>query len=82
MHDPAYAGKAILVVRRTLLLPVDKMRALTDHYPCSPMLGGMTVRVQKAGLAALAIALSGAAMALLPPWPAALAIWSVLAAGR
>ena len=44
--------------------------------------GALTVEVRRAGLAVLAISCAGAAMTLLPPYPAALAIWSILAAGR
>ena len=44
--------------------------------------GAMTVRVQNAGVTIFAIAFAGAAMTLLPPYPAALAMWAVLAAGR
>ena len=44
--------------------------------------GGMTARVQQAGLTALAIAFAGAAMLLLPPYPATLAIWSALTVAR
>lgn len=45
-------------------------------------LAGMTARLQQAGLAALAIAFAGAAMMLLPTYPATVAIWSALAVTR